>query len=130
MDASVLSIVTVLASVCAASLPAWLGCALDAAGGGTASEPKLDQILSAQERLERSLRQEQTEAHRQLRTELAESSRALRAELAQSDNDFRAAMARDAAAGRTESAESLNRFAMGFSEQLQALDPSQRASDY
>ena len=71
MDASVLSIVTVLASVCAAIFAglAWLRAGQ---AGGTASEAKLDQILSAQEKLERSLRQEQTEAHRQLRTELAE----------------------------------------------------------
>ena len=120
MDVNLLLIVTTLASVCATlfAVLAWLRAARM---GATSTEPKLDQILSAQERLERSLRQEQIEAHRQLRTELAESSRALRAELAQSDNDFRAAMARDATAGRTESAESLNRFATGFSEQLQTL---------
>jgi len=110
MDVNLLSIVTALASVCAAlfAVLAWFRAART---GAASTEPKLDQILSAQERLERGLRQEQTEAHRQLRTELAESSRALRTELAQSDNDFRAAMARDAAAGRTEGAESLNRFA-------------------
>lgn len=73
------------------------------------------------ERLERGLRAEQAETHRQLRAELAESSRALRGELAQSDAEFRVAMARDAAAGRGESAESLNRFAAGFAEQLQTL---------
>ena len=100
MDVNVLSIVTVLASVCAAIFAglAWLRAGRTGEGS---NEPKLNQILSAQEKLERSLRQEQTDAHRQLRTELAESSRALRTELAQSDNDFRAAMARDAAAGRT-----------------------------
>ena len=85
------------------------------------TDPRLDQIVTGQERLERGLRTEQAETHRQLRTELAESSRALRLELAQSDAEFRAAMARDAAAGRGESAESLNRFASGFAEQLQTL---------
>ena len=84
-------------------------------------DPRLDQIVSGQERLERGLRTEQAETHRQLRAELAESSRALRVELAQSDSEFRAAMARDAATGRGESAESLNRFAAGFAEQLQTL---------
>ena len=84
-------------------------------------DPRLDQIVSGQERLERGLRTEQAEMHRQLRAELAESSRALRVELAQSDTEFRAAMARDAAAGRGESAESLNRFAAGFAEHLQTL---------
>lgn len=87
----------------------------------TPVDPRLDQILAGQERLERGLRTEQAETHRQLRAELAESSRALRIELAQSDAEFRAAMARDAAAGRGESAESLSRFAAGFAEQLQTL---------
>lgn len=85
------------------------------------ADPRLDQIVAGQERLERSLRAEQAEMHRQLRTELAESSRALRVELSQSDTEFRAAMARDAAAGRSESADSLNRFASGFAEQLNTL---------
>lgn len=100
------------------SLMAWLR-------SGRAQPPspdlRLDQILAGQERLERGLRTEQVETHRQLRAELAESSRALRIELAQSDAEFRAAMARDAAAGRGESAESLNRFAAGFADQLQTL---------
>lgn len=100
------------------SLMAWLR-------AGRAQPPshdlRLDQIVAGQERLERGLRTEQAETHRQLRAELAESSRALRVELAQSDAEFRAAMARDAAAGRGESAESLNRFAAGFADQLQTL---------
>lgn len=100
------------------SLLAWLR-----AGRAQIAPPdaRLDQIVSGQERLERGLRTEQAETHRQLRAELAESSRALRLELAQSDAEFRAAMARDAATGRGESAESLNRFAAGFAEQLQTL---------
>ncbi len=85
------------------------------------SDPRLDQLLAGQERLERTLRAEQAESQRQLRAELAESSRALRAELSQGDAEFRAAVARDAAAGRREGAESLARFASGFSEQLQTL---------
>jgi len=85
------------------------------------SDPRLDQLVAGQERLERGLRSEQAESQRQLRAELAESSRALRVELAQSDTEFRAAMARDAAAGRTESADSLSRFAADFSNQLQTL---------
>jgi DNA recombination protein RmuC len=100
------------------SLLAWLR-----AGRAQAApvDPRLDQIVAGQERLERGLRTEQAETHRQLRAELADSSRALRVELAQSDAEFRAAMARDAAAGRGESAESLNRFAAGFAEQLHTL---------
>ena len=84
-------------------------------------DPRIDLILAGQERLERALRDEQAESQRQLRAELADSSRALRAELSQGDTEFRAAVARDAAAGRTESTESLARFASGFSERLQAL---------
>jgi DNA recombination protein RmuC len=100
------------------SLLAWLRAGR---AQSTPVDPRLDQIVAGQERLERGLRTEQAETHRQLRAELAESSRALRVELAQSDAEFRAAMARDAAAGRGESAESLNRFAAGFAEQLQTL---------
>ena len=85
------------------------------------TDPRLDQIVAGQERLERGLRAEQADMHRQLRTELSESSRALRVELSQSDAEFRAAFARDAAAGRSESADALNRFASGFAEQLQIL---------
>ena len=85
------------------------------------AEPKLDQIIATQERLERTQRTEQLESQVQLRAELAESSRALRREISQADTDFRAAVARDAAAGRSESAESLTRFASGFAAQLQAM---------
>ncbi len=91
------------------------------AGQAPAGDPRLDQLLAGQERLERTLRAEQAEGQRQLRAELSESSRALRAELSQGDAEFRAAVARDAAAGRSEGAESLARFASGFSEQLQTL---------
>ena len=87
----------------------------------TSNDLRLDQIVAGQERLERGLRAEQADMHRQLRTELAESSRALRVELSQSDAEFRAAFSRDAAAGRVESADALNRFAAGFAERLQGL---------
>ena len=46
-------------------------------------DPRPDQILEAQERLERSLRAEITESQRGLRSELAESTRGLRTELGQ-----------------------------------------------
>ena len=119
-EASVLLPVIALAACLAAlfSMLTWLR-----AGRAVAepSDPRLDQLVVGQERLERSLRSEQAELHRQLRTELSESSRALRVELSQSDTEFRAAMARDAAAGRAESAESLNRFSAGFAEQLNTL---------
>ena len=111
----------IAAAVCVAALfsvLAWLRAGHRPAGQ---SDPRLDLIVAGQERLERGVRSEQAELHRQLRTELAESSRALRVELSQSDTEFRAVMARDAAAGRAESAESLNRFAAGFAEQLQTL---------
>ena len=99
------------------ALLAWIRCSPSRQVG----DPRIDQILAGQERLERALREEQAESQRQLRAELSDSSRALRAELSQGDAEFRAAVARDAAAGRSESAESLARFASGFSERLQAL---------
>ena len=40
-------------------------------------DPRIDQILAGQERLERALRDEQAESQRQLRAELSDSSRAL-----------------------------------------------------
>ncbi len=48
------------------------------------ADTRPDQILAAQERLERSLRAEITESQRGLRTELAESTRGLRTELTHS----------------------------------------------
>ncbi len=89
--------------------------------GMAVHDPRLDQLLAGQERLDRVLRSEQADSQRQLRAELAEASRALRTELAQNDAEFRHTFSRDAAAGRTESAESLARFAAGFADQLQTL---------
>ena len=85
------------------------------------SDPKLDQILATQERFERTQRAEQLDSQRQLRDELSGSSRALRLELSQADAEFRSAVARDAAAGRSESADSLARFTAGFTAQWQGL---------
>lgn len=85
------------------------------------NDPRLDQLLSGLDRLERMTREEQSESQRQLRVELAESSRALRVELAQSDAEFRAAISRDAAAGRTEQADALGKFASGFSDQINLM---------
>jgi len=47
------------------------------------ADPRLDQILTEQERLERTLRADITESQRGLRSELAESTRGLRTELGQ-----------------------------------------------
>ncbi len=82
---------------------------------------QITQVVQGQERLEQAWRSEQAESQRLLRAEMNESARALRMELSQADAEFRAAVARDAAAGRTESAESLSRFATGFSTQLHTL---------
>ncbi len=82
---------------------------------------QINTLLQSQEKLEQTWRVEQAESQRLLRAEINESSRSLRMEISQADAEFRAAVARDAAAGRTESAESLSRFAMGFSTQLQSL---------
>ena len=90
-------------------------------GRSNGLDPHLAQVLQGQERLEQVWRSEQAESQRQLRTEMNESARSLRMELSAADAEFRAAVARDAAAGRTESAEALSRFAMGFSAQLQTL---------
>ena len=90
-------------------------------GRSNGLDPDLAQVLQGQERLEQVWRSEQAESQRQLRTEMNESARSLRMELSAADAEFRAAVARDAAAGRTESAEALSRFAMGFSAQLQTL---------
>ena len=112
--------VTALASVVGAAFVVLVWFKLRVTGGEQA-DTKLDQIIATQERFERTQRAEQLESQRQLRTELAESSRALRVEIAQADAEFRSAVARDAAAGRSESAESLARFAAGFTAQWQSL---------
>jgi DNA recombination protein RmuC len=94
-------------------------------------DDRLDRVLEAQERLESAWRTELGESQRQLRAELSESQRALRMELAAADEQFRAIVSRDAASGRQESAEALERFGQGFAQRLQALSQSneQRMAD-
>lgn len=79
------------------------------------------QLLAGQQRLEQSWRTELADSQRLLRAEIAESQRALRQELAAADEQFRTVVARDAATGRQEAAEALERFGHGFSQRLQAL---------
>jgi DNA recombination protein RmuC len=86
-----------------------------------AQDARLDALLESLERTERALRADIAEGQRGLRSEFADSTRALRVELSQSHGDLRAGLSRDAQAARAESAESLARFAAGFSEQLQGL---------
>ncbi|KQZ99419.1 DNA recombination protein RmuC [Achromobacter sp. Root565] len=87
----------------------------------SASDARLDALLEGLERTERALRADIAEGQRGLRSEFSESTRSLRQELSQSHGDLRAGLSRDAQAARAESAESLSRFAVGFSEQLQGL---------
>lgn len=85
---------------------------------------QLERVLENQARLENAWRSEIADSHRDLRTELSESQRALRMELAAGDEQFRAMMSRDAAVGRQESADALERFGQAFSQRLQALSQS------
>jgi len=85
---------------------------------------KLDHLLQNLDRLEQNWRQELADSQRQLRTELADAQRAFRAEIASADEQFRAVVGRDAAAGRQESAEALERFGQGFAQRLHALAQS------
>jgi DNA recombination protein RmuC len=85
---------------------------------------KLDRLLDNVDRLEQTWRAELADSQRQLRTELADAQRALRVELGAADEQFRAMVARDAAAGRQESSEALDRFAQGFAQRLQSLAQS------
>lgn len=86
-----------------------------------APDPRLDLLLAGQDKTERTVRADLAEGQRGLRAEFAESTRALRGELAKSHEDLRAALGRDASAARSESAESLSRFAERFNQQLQGL---------
>ena len=80
-----------------------------------------EQLLAGQQRLEQGWRTELAESQRLLRAEIAESQRALRQELAAADEQFRSMVARDAATGRQEAAEALERFGQSFSQRLQDL---------
>ncbi|ANN77256.1 DNA recombination protein RmuC [Bordetella flabilis] len=84
-------------------------------------EVRMQAVLADQDRVARELRAELAESQRGLRTEFADSMRGLRGELASHLEDLRGALARDAAAARTESAESLGRFSTTFGEQVQRL---------
>jgi DNA recombination protein RmuC len=86
-----------------------------------APDPRLQQLLDGQEKLERAMRVEVAESQRGLRAEFADSTASLRGELARTHEDLRAALSRDALASRSESAESLARFGEGFGQQLKAL---------
>lgn len=85
------------------------------------SDPRIDQLLAGQEKLERMLRADMAEGHRGMRAEMDESFRALRIELLRSHETLRATLTRDAAAAREEGAQSLQRFAGQFGQQLQHL---------
>ena len=89
-----------------------------------ATSDKLERLLHNLDRLEQNWRQELADSQRQLRTELADAQRAFRAEIAGADEQFRAVVARDAATGRQESADALERFGQGFAQRLQALAQS------
>src|SRR5690606_33952935 len=86
-----------------------------------AADPRLDQLLAAQERLERGLREEIAQAQRAQRSDLAEAALAIRTEAARSHEDLRGILARDAAAARQEHAEAQARHAARLGEQLQGL---------
>lgn len=84
-------------------------------------DDRLDRILLGQDRLEQAWRNELADSQRQLRVEISEAQRALRMELTAADEQFRAAVSRDAAAGRQESADALERFGQSFALRLQNL---------
>jgi len=98
-----------------------LGLALARLAGGRRPRADAEAVQAGLARLEQGLRAELAELQHGLRREAAESAAGLRDEFARSQEALRAALARDAAAGRSENAESLARFAAGFSGQLQGL---------
>ena len=84
----------------------------------------LAQLREGHDRLETAWRSELADSQRLLRLELAQSQKELRQELIGADERFRAMVSRDAATGRQESADGLERFAQGFSQRLSALAQS------
>lgn len=82
---------------------------------------QIQQLLAGQERLELSWRTELADGQRLLRAEMAQSHQALRMELGHADEQFRAMVSRDAASGRQEAAEALDRFGQGFSQRLKDM---------
>ncbi len=90
-------------------------------------DPRLDQILAAQDKLERALRLELGDAHRALRGEIDDNARALRDELARNLEGLRTRLGQDAAAARQEGAQSVQRFADGVGQQLgQLMESNER----
>ena len=92
-----------------------------AAGRRVVADPRIDLLLAGQEKFERLLRADIADGHRGLRAEIEDSSRALRVELLRSQENLRAVLTRDAALAREEGAQSLQRFAAQFGQQLQQL---------
>lgn len=82
---------------------------------------QMQQLLAGQERLEHSWRTELADGQWALRAEMAQSHQALRMELAHADEQFRSMVSRDAASGRQEAAEALERFGQGFAQRLKEM---------
>ena len=82
---------------------------------------QIQQLLAGQERLEHSWRTELADGQRALRAEMAQSHQALRMELGNADEQFRSMVSRDAASGRQEAAEALDRFGQGFAKRLKDM---------
>jgi DNA recombination protein RmuC len=82
---------------------------------------QMQQLLAGQERLEHSWRTELADGQRAFRAEMAQSHQALRMELANADEQFRSMVSRDAASGRQEAAEALERFGQGFAQRLKDM---------
>ncbi len=82
---------------------------------------QMQQLLAGQERLEHSWRTELADSQRLLRAEMAQSHRDLRTEQANADEQFRSIVSRDAASGRQEAAEALERFGQGFAQRLKEM---------
>ena len=81
----------------------------------------MHELLAGQERLENSWRTELADGQRALRAEIAQSHQALRMELGHADEQFRSVVSRDAASGRQEAAEALDRFGQGFAQRLKDM---------
>jgi len=109
-------LVLVLLAGVSAAVCAWL-----AWRGVAGQRHGSEHVVAALARVEQGLRAEIAQAQRGQRDEFAASTRALREELAASQQDLRGTLSREAAAGRTESAETQARFASGFHERLQNL---------
>jgi DNA recombination protein RmuC len=87
----------------------------------TGYSQQMQQLLAGQERLENQWRTELADGQRLLRAEMAQSHRALRMELGNADEQFRSMVSRDAASGRQEAAEALERFGQGFAQRLKDM---------